>query len=193
MTFRNVFKILSLSAVSVTLLAGCQNGVNPFTGKPWSGDDKPRAATAGPACPDVGVMPELARLTIRQQNKPVAQADFVSVKPSCRVEGKAATVRMDMAFKGALTPSAQKDAAQSNFSLPYFVSVVSPQGEIISKDVFTITMTLTPGETSRDFSDLLEQTIPLAAGTDIGQYRIVVGFLLSEDDLAYNRSQAGMK
>lgn len=187
MKSHSLAKILTVSILGVMLLSGCDS-VKSFEWPQW-GDSKPAND-----CPVVGITPDLGNITQFRDNQIVSETIISSVKPTCIKDDKAVTVRLAINFKGRLGPVGLKDAStEANYSIPYLVAVVSPKGDIISKDIFAITMIYTKGQSEQAVPDLLEQIIPLGAGEKPTDYKIMLGFQLTDQELAFNRALASQK
>lgn len=187
MKSNSIAKLLTVSVIGIMLLSGCES-VKSFEWPSWS--------ESAPVnnCPVVGITPDLGNFTQFRDNEIVSETIISSVKPSCSKDNAAVTVRLAIDFKGRLGPVGLKDAVkEANYSIPYLVAVVNSKGEIISKDIFAITMIYKKGQTEQAFPDLLEQIIPLGAGEKPADYKIMLGFQLSDQELAYNRALAGQK
>lgn len=76
-------------------------------------------------------------------------------------------------------------APDKKFDLPYFVAVLDPNDHIVAKEELTNAVELTEGKSSS--TDTLEETIPLAEPETASRYHIIVGFQLTQEQLAYNR------
>ena len=186
----NTAKILLSASFGVLFLSGCQNGQSPFGSMSWPSLSKqPAPATAAAnTCPSVGLMPELGVVSQLRNGEVLSETAIDSLNPVCNVTKELATIRLSVGFKGQLGPAGIKDASnEANYSLPYLIAVINPQGEIISKDVFAISLTYKKGETKQVYNDLIEQIIPLPQGASAADYKVLVGFQLSPEELAYNR------
>jgi hypothetical protein len=146
-------------------------------------------------CPAVQALPEVSRITrFMDETKPVL-ADLVttatlsSVSTSCVSSGNSVTVELSLSFDGTLGPAGQKEnTVEATYSFPYFIAVVNPSGTIMSKDVFALGITYGKGQTAIGKPEVIRQIIPVAAGTGANAYQIMVGFQLTDAELAYNRS-----
>ena len=78
---------------------------------------------------------------------------------------------------------------QANYTYPYFISVITLSGQILSKDVFALAMMYDKGVARMVKQDKLRQTIPLMERQSASGFQVVVGFQLTEEELDYNRSQ----
>lgn len=155
-------------------------------------------AKTGAECPQVKALTELSSISqfvntkTPSADKMIAEAKVENVSATCAVAPASVSVELSLDFLGTLGPVGVKDMnGQANYTYPYFLTVVTPDGKILSKDVFALSMVYDKGGINLRKQDKLRQVIPLAAGQQANQYQILIGFQLSEDELAYNRSQAG--
>lgn len=151
---------------------------------------------AGADCPLVKGLPELSSITHFADpksplaDKMIASAKLENLSASCQVAANSVVVEIGLNFVGTLGPVGVKDLnGQANYTYPYFLSVITPTGQILSKDVFALSMVYDNGGISVRKEDKLRQVIPLGDGQNANQFQIVIGFQLSEDELVYNRSQ----
>ena len=73
-------------------------------------------------------------------------------------------------------------------SVPYFVAVTRGKKYVLAREEFTQTLDLSAG-TSTAAAEQIPVSIPLARGTNGAYYEVVVGLILTHDQLAYNRAQ----
>ncbi len=157
------------------------------------------AATDTPVsaeCLAVKTLPELSSITQfvgQNSGDPramVTDTKIENIASSCQVEGNQAVIEMSLDFIGTLGPAGVKDLnGQANYTYPYFLTVLTPGGQILSKDIFALSMSYEKGLLTIHKQDKLRQVITLAPGQQAAQYQIVLGFQLSESELAYNRSK----
>ncbi len=190
MTAKRFFKVLAVAGVAVLTLSGCESTKGAFAKMSWPQWGSSGAVkTAAGTCPQVSLMPDLGNIAQLRNKQLVSETIFENITPACSATDSAATVRLAINFKGRLGPEGVKDAAvEANYSLPYLVAVINPKGEIISKDIFAITLTYKKGQTEQSYADLLEQSIPLQKAEKATDYKIMLGFQLTDEELAYNRS-----
>lgn len=157
-------------------------------------------AQTGAGCPEVKVLKELGGIS--QFNNPantsaenmIAAARLENVSATCQTAPASVTLEISLDFAGTLGPVGLKDLnGQANYTYPYFLTVISPTGQILSKDVFALSMVYDKGNMSIHKQDRLRQTIPLSPGQDASKFQIVAGFQLSDAELAYNRQQQAKK
>ncbi len=128
--------------------------------------------------------------TLSSPDKLVSVTKLDKINATCTVSRNSVAIELALDFSGILGPVGVKDLnGQANYTYPYFLSVISPDGKIMSKDVFALSMVYENGQISYHRQDTLRQVIPLLAGQDAKQFQIMVGFQLSESELAYNRAQ----
>lgn len=155
-------------------------------------------AKTGAECPQVKALTDLSSIAqfvnakTPSADKMIAEAKIENVGATCAVAPASVSVELSLDFLGTLGPVGVKDMnGQANYTYPYFLTVVTPDGKILSKDVFALSMVYDKGGISLRKQDKLRQVIPLAAGQQANQYQILIGFQLSDDELAYNRSKTG--
>jgi hypothetical protein len=203
---------LFICAVTVIALTGCQtmNGIKQsvqnikmpdISGKSASDVAAPSSASnglmaaAGADCPQVKALPDLASISQFADPinptaaKMIATTVIDNVGASCQVAPNSVSVELSLDFTGTLGPVGLKDLnGQANYTYPYFLTVITPDGQILSKDVFALSMVYENKQMTVRKQDKLRQVIPLMAGQNASQFQIVVGFQLSESELSYNRS-----
>lgn len=206
--------VVALAVFSAFMLSGCES-VRSVSDRIEDslmglGSSKPVKKEAVPAagtplrgaevklpdhCPRLRGIDELASITqFSTPSKPaqqdmVASATLSGLDATCQVAPNSVTLEISLDFDGALGPVGMKNGGtEANFAYPYFLSVINPQGQILSKDVFALAMVYPQGQTAMHKQDRLRQTIPLMAGQQANQFQIVVGFQLSPEELSYNRS-----
>lgn len=151
-------------------------------------------SVGGKDCPRVKAVNDLAAITQFSPpsdmvaDKMISTTKLEKIVSKCSVSGNSVSVEMALDFTGVLGPIGVKDLdGQANYTYPYFLSVISPDGQILSKDVFALSMVYENGQITYHRQDKLRQVIPLMARQDPSQFQIMIGFQLSTDELAYNR------
>ena len=69
----------------------------------------------------------------------------------------------------------------------YFVAITGPGGSRVAREVFPTEIPFENNATQGIVVEEVQPTIPLKEGENGDWYRIYVGFMLSEQELAYNR------
>jgi len=164
------------------------------TDKGANGSASGLLSSGGENCPQVKGLSDLASITQfatptdSAPDKMISDTKLEKLVSTCAVSGNSVSVELQLDFAGTLGPVGVKDLdGQANYTYPYFLSVISPDGKIMSKDVFALSMVYENGQISYHRQDKLRQVIPLLSGQNANQFQIMVGFQLSEDELAYNR------
>lgn len=148
-------------------------------------------------CPQVAVVDDLKMLSqFETPAAPTPETNISSVnitgmKSSCTVgANNTVAVNIGLRFDGELGPKASAWNSEShNFAYPYFVAVTTPTGEILSKEVFAATLRYDKGEMAISQEESMRQVIPLKDVADASGYEILIGFQLTNEELAYNRTQ----
>lgn len=146
------------------------------------------------ACPSVAVIDELRDLhqfmegTEPKNNNLISTARIAGVGSTCHRKGGNAIVDMAIRFEGELGPGAEKwQTDRAGFAYPYFVAVTTTEGNIIAKEVFASTVSYDKNQTHIVRDESLRQIIPMQNGGYGDAHEILVGFQLTDADLAYNR------
>jgi hypothetical protein len=142
-------------------------------------------------CPSTEVVKELDVLNeFTDANNPVA-ANLISrtaitdVKSTCSFGEKSMTVDLKVAFDGVIGP--QSALRNGNFNYPFFVAVTAPNGDILAKEVFSAPLSFDGGLTRSTYHESLRQIIPVYNPEQGPRYKVLVGFQLTPEQLAYNR------
>jgi hypothetical protein len=146
-------------------------------------------------CPIVTAVRELGYMTKFQGESQdlsdtlfEAKVDEVQPAANCIYEeddgGKRAIVYdIRVKFLAQRGPKDRDAAAKFN----YFMAIGGPGGELITREVFDTEIPFENNATQAITVEELEPRIPLKQGENGDYYRIYVGFMLSEQELAYNR------
>ncbi len=196
-------KILrSLLIVMATVSLSACDTVNNFTDQ-ISIFDEPeivsneerRTAEMVTPCPKVEIVDELSALTeFSDASNPVdynviSRVHLTQVESSCRYNERNVMIDLKLAFEGEL---GQKGRVRSNdkpfFSYPFFVAVVAPDNNIMAKEVFAAPITYNRDESKHTYYESLRQIIPIERKVLGQKYKLMIGFQLSPDQLAYNRA-----
>lgn len=145
-------------------------------------------------CPQVEIVNDLSSISDfsdpRKQNKDnlISRVDIKSAESTCKLASKSATVDLKLKFEGDLGAKGRKNKADKPFfSYPFFIAVTSPGGQIMAKEIFAASLTYNPGENTHIYSENLRQIIPITSKKHAHQYRILIGFQVTPDQLTYNR------
>jgi hypothetical protein len=166
---------LMLAATGLTALAGCSF----FKDAP--GKDA--------ACPSVGIVPELARLSRFQGtdsnfNTLTYRASLDGVKGNCTFTDTSVTVNASVTLLAERGPLGVNGV--QNFD--YFVAVTDDAGNVLSKSNFPAPLTFAPGQARAGSSEGPQVMIPIPNPGKAVLYHVLIGFQLSAEERAYNFS-----
>lgn len=146
-------------------------------------------------CPAVVIRPDLKMMTeFQDDTRPdaqtmVSQIRFVSALPSCKTEGDRLVMRLDLDFAGQTGPKARFNPNDKpSFAYPYFIAVTDSEGAVLSKEIFAVSISYNAQETSKTQTENLYQNMPKSSPDS---YKVVIGFQLTPEQLAYNQSSGG--
>lgn len=200
------FKAYSLIAIAALSLAACETwrGIEedfsniqmPEFSSPASSGGTSEGSQFTSACPHVAVVEDLAVLNdFENISRPspdnlVSRVTLTKMQSSCADKSRSVIVDLKLAFEGTLGPKGKMQAGDMPFfTYPYFVAVTAPNGEIMAKEVFAASVAYNRGETSHTHYETLRHIIPLDDTSRGNRYKVMVGFQLSQDQLAWNREQ----
>ena len=152
-------------------------------------------AAGDQSCPPVTAVDELRNLSqfIDDRNPvpedSISRVSITGVDSTCRFNENNVVVQMDIGFTGELGPrAAQWNTPDPDFVYPYFVAIAAPDGRVIAKETFALSLSYMPGQTALTQTEALRQIIPLNSDMFASDYTLMIGFQLTPDQLAYNRT-----
>ena len=145
-------------------------------------------------CPFVGAVRELSYTTkFEGESQDLsdtlyeAKVDQVLPAVNCIYEnddGKQAIVYdIQVKFLAQRGPKEHEGLAKFN----YFVGIGGPGGQILKREVFDTEIVFENNATQAITIEEIQPRIPLKQGENGDYYRIYIGFMLNERELAYNR------
>jgi hypothetical protein len=159
---------------------------------------QPTVADTPNGCPPATIISELGAVhqfmdeTSTRADSLISSAQIGQIQSSCTVNENNIVVDLTINFTGALGPQALLwQTERRSFAYPYFVAISAADGTIIAKEVFALTVTYEKDEQQRTWTESLRQVIPLQGGYG-DQYELLIGFQLTESELAYNRTLLGV-
>lgn len=149
-----------------------------------------------PDCPVVRIVSDLNQVhQFTHGDKPAPQENISSiwmrdVQDRCELtDDNTVAIDITLAFEGLIGPKGRLHADDNpGFSYPYFVATTSNDGSIIAKEVFAVTLSYDKDEKTRTKIEKVRQAIPVD-GRDYKNYKILIGFQLNDQELAFNRTQ----
>jgi hypothetical protein len=144
-------------------------------------------------CPVSGVLGEAETRTIlagggREVSDIVQRVTISGARLTCAYRGKKSVVsRISFDITVENGPAATPGAVD----VPYFVAVSRGSKTVLGRQAFNrrIDMSKKTRETVRESVDMVK--IPFAEGTTGASYSVVVGLVLTPEQLAYNRERRG--
>ncbi len=156
-------------------------------------DGKSEVLLASP-CPRIEIIDDLSSLSDfstpknTDQSQLISRVDLSSAKSTCKLASKSAIIDLKLMFKGTLGDKGRiKSSDKPFFSYPFFIAVTSPSGEIMGKEIFAASLTYGANENEHTYFENLRQIIPIKSKNTAKYYKILVGFQVTPDQLAYNR------
>jgi hypothetical protein len=145
------------------------------------------------ACPAVEIVEDLDMFYDFGGQPPstnnLVSSAALSQQNACAYGPKSVTVDIRLAFSGAIGPGGRAQSQDEPFfSYPYFVAIMGPGGAILAKEVFAVSLTYPPGANQETHLENLRQIIPIRNQESGASHKVVVGFQLTNEQLAYNRA-----
>jgi len=154
----------------------------------------PSTTTTGENCPNVRIVADLNQVHQFGEGQSPAPHNEIStvrmqaVDTQCKIAKNNMAIDMNIAFAGDLGPKGRTRAGDKpSFAYPYFVAITNNQGSIIGKEVFALTMNYSGKSNSETRIEQVRQMIPLR-DKDYRNYKILIGFQINDQELAYNRA-----
>jgi hypothetical protein len=179
-------RFLPLAALSFLALAACDT-----MDETWSdmwGDDRPIASSGtgmASGCPQVAVVRDLSIY----QNPPAANesnliltARMGHIKGGCSADGGNVTVNSTVDFVALRGDK----SASTRASLPFFVSVLDTQDNVVSKKVYEVPVDFENNAKDVRITSPIEASFAVKSGEDATGYRVLLGFHLSAEQVDAN-------
>jgi len=188
------------------LLAACGGDDKPPPPAPSTGSSAPAPApakkpsgggfftnmfgtSAAVSCPRVTKVNEASQLTrFGPAGHDITDVEFEAligdINGKCSAIDKGVSVKMTVDFIASRGPADKTRKA----SFAYFVAITDSKDNVLTRQQFDTYIDF-PGNKTRDgIRESLDQIIPLAAGQRGDDFRIYIGFVVTHDELAYNRA-----
>ena len=144
------------------------------------------------ACPATNFVYDLDHMTVFADG---AVGDLTDVRFDAQLTNLSALCNferdrlvMDIAFQviASRGPANRDDEA----AIPYFLAIADETGGIIAKETFGTILPFKGNLRRVSIKETFEPTIPYPAGPNIlGNYRVLIGFQLTPEQVAYNRAR----
>jgi hypothetical protein len=142
------------------------------------------------ACPQ-GIVPADSATVTRFRDGPgrdltdvIAEGEIVNILVQCRYDKRGVTVDLQVAIAANRGPADRSRVAEFD----YFVALVDPEQNILAKEPFRVKFEFRDNRTRLGLVEELEPRLPLADVMKGPEYRVLVGFQLTPEELAWNRS-----
>jgi hypothetical protein len=169
---------LAALVVGPLALAGCA----------WIGDVGSNKYT----CPNVGQAPGADKIPLfgpagHASKDVVVGGRIYDISTNCERDKVGLVIDAKITFVADRASAATKDA-----TLPYFVALVDPQQRVLTEESFQITVQFVGGEAERRMPpEDITVHLPVKDPTVGNAYYVIVGFQLTPDQIAFNRSAQG--
>lgn len=184
--------------VALAFLSGCVGG----------GKD-----TAGVACPETGILQDAGDITVfkdgadQKLENVVASARLVNYSGGCSYKNGQVRFQLNLDFQAVQGAEGKK---LKRFDFPYFIAILSPEEEVLQRQSFSTTVPFDnkrQGAAAVDASrthavylggagTMMEEhhlALPVESRDTVRQHKVVVGFALTPEQLAFNRDDAADK
>jgi len=145
---------------------------------------KSQARAKGAECPSISILPDAVRITQMSNGRADLKAEIREPALACSVAGGKAKSKLSFWVKTAIAPTADVAAR----TVPYFVAIIV-DGEVIGKEVFQLSLPFAGGERKLMVKEKIARVdIPVAHGRTAEDYSVTIGFQLTPEQVAYNRT-----
>ncbi|MDD3288091.1 MAG: hypothetical protein PHX43_03700 [Alphaproteobacteria bacterium] len=104
-------------------------------------------------------------------------------------EGEAQPPGVDVNFSLKMLAKKGPRLGGDQFSVPYFVSVLDPENKILEKNLMTVSFKFSSSNGIAEQSDPLHVFIPMPKEAKSTEYRVIVGFQLTEEQIKASREK----
>jgi hypothetical protein len=141
------------------------------------------------ACPTVSTLPDATRKvafaeTGRDLTDVLYEVQIVDGLIDCERDDNVIYSEFKVQFLAARGPANKERRA----SFEYVVALLDPEGVVISREEFALTVPFETPQGRVAVTDTLSPKIPLNEGESPRQYSLYIGLKLTEEELEYNRS-----
>ena len=141
------------------------------------------------SCPQVTKIGEAARLTRfagsgHDVTDVLFEAAIGDINGKCSISDNAVNVQMTADFIASRGPADKSHKAV----FAYFVAITDNNENILARQVFDTTIPFPGNRTRNGVEEQLEQIIPLRKGQQGSDFHIFIGFVLTPQEVAYNRA-----
>lgn len=146
-------------------------------------------------CPKVELVDDLSSISdfvnpqLMTHDNLISRVDLSGAESTCKLSNNTAIVDLKLIFNGILGKKGRmRSSDKPFFSYPYFVAVTAPNGKIMAKEIFAAPLSYNANENEHVYFENLRQIIPIRSKDTANNYKILIGFQVSPEQLAYNRA-----
>jgi len=150
--------------------------------------------TASAGCPPITMPPALSQITDfastgdTSASNMVSSASITNAKTTCNKGASFVTVALDLTVTAITGPKARRASSDKPyFSFPYYIAVTDANGTELAREVFAVPFSFSAGENTKTAIETIEQNLPLSATGILPDFRVEVGFQLTDDQIAFNK------
>ena len=141
-----------------------------------------------PPCPEVVTVDDAARMvkftgTGRDLTDVLFEARVEGIEIGCVYDDDVVETQLNIELRAARGPADTERLAR----MRYFVAIATTDQEIVAREEFDTALPFEGNRTRIGKRELVEPRIPLAPDATGADYRVYVGFVLSPEELSYNR------
>lgn len=152
--------------------------------------------TAAQLCPKALRVQDAASLTRFQPGRgrdatdTIVQAQLSDIVIACASRRDRVDVDIVFEIRASEGPALARVARDRKVGLEYFVAVIDPQRQVLARRTFNADFQFSGNRTKLASKEELSQRIPLANAGAGGAYQIAVGFVMTQDEVEFNRRGA---
>lgn len=151
------------------------------------------------SCPQIGIVGDAKTISLfsdpskTSDTHKIAHGEIDDFDGGCTYEDNKVFVDLDLFLDVKLGPKARvRDKDKATITVPYFVAIETPQGQVTAKEVFASVIKFKPDENQKTSVERLRQVVPMDDILMGPAYRIYVGFQLNQAQLDYNRANKNL-
>ncbi len=184
---------LILPLLLTVSLSACQT-MNP---RGTGNDTGPMTPLATGDCPAVSRVAELASIyqfvtpPAPTPDTKISEGHITRVDMNCGTSGDALILDVTLGVDGAVGPRGRTVASEKpHFIYPFFVTLIDPQNNILFKDIHAVSLNYDAGLNQSRQIETLKTRVRMDSlkGIPPKNMRLLVGFQLNTDEIAYNRT-----
>lgn len=183
-------RLAALLAAGLTLAACGSSGNSSGGGSGGGWFDWLTGSSSPTSCPMVSKVGDATKLIrfapggSQDLNKMQFEAGILDIGGGCTNIDNGVKVDMTADITAARGPADTDGKA----SFAYFVAVVDDNQNIIAREQYPVEIAFPGNQTRNGQREQLEETIPIAKGQQPAAFHIYIGFVLTQDEVAYNRA-----